>query len=1553
MKTCCFLLFIVTVVMCSFEGLPGQALEPAGYFSGTIYVHGTAEPIPGSMKVHVRHRARADVYIFSGGEWRLDWRSGYWIEEIVTACPEYEHQIDVDMYNTDYPPGEEGAIHVHYSYGDTSETILYNQDGWCVIGPHVQANGCTMEGLEWHVMEKIHDQNDNSILDVFEQPLVETFCPSLVLNSGDQGVSPEPVSIMAPAHAKYLWARVYNILGEAMERRVCDDWDPPLSDYYGWLDTENYSFINGRAYMYTGAPPDAAFQVYYLVFHLEWAGQGNTASQWRAAYSSEAVNNYYDDTIYAHLYFLGTSYLIQYWFFYPFNDYINNHEGDWEHINVIVDSQDPSDAQILRVEYYFHHNVLSASSPGDDFLLEDGSHPVVFVGGSGDISFGSGDGSHGSFPINGMWTESGGGCCWLASKPDEYVDGAGRYLRYDGLHVVNVPEPYTVNYFEHPEWSWLKADIPWGHINVDSPGDWLEEFSWISVFFGECCFPDDLGDYAPSGPAYNGGWDRIGPVDGWYDGYSKVAPFVPVTGTNWVPPMTTQGDFSGDGKVDIIDVLGVIDIILHLTDPSPYQFWAADMRDDGQINVMDVMSIVNAILGVPTDGGSQPEITCIMGLFETGEDTYEIRLDNAAPVSGIQLHLLSDASLHSIHKTDRSSLLDSAFKSGSDEAIIVLYGSQRDSIDSGDGPVVEFSCSGDDAPCITKAILAAPDGSEIPVVVQVPPKRVDLFPIQDVYLSAHSAYQTYNYGRMDMISTGRNSKYPGYIHRTLLEFDLSGIPSGVVVDEASFHLFVVGNSRCKRTTELNVYRMEHGWLEGTGNHAPSGDGATWLTSDGFTNWEGGPGAAGPGDCEQTAIGAVAIPYLAGIGQEITIPLDAAALEEMLDGGSYANNGFLIKDTDEYQDAYVYHSSESADSPSLPRLEIVYRGCGAPDTTVPTEENNPPSITIVNPPSGGAPADEFYLITWSSSDPDADVCTVDLYYDTNTSPGGRTQIVLSTADVGSCAWNTSGVPEGSYYVYGVIDDGNGGTDSDYSDGRVTIEHDPGEPSCDPPQISSLNPNSGDAGLPVWIFGNHFGDTQGTSHVMFYPNQIASVDIWSDTQIRCAVPVGTENGNVTVTTDCGTSAGEYFAVTQGGCPYVSPWIGDEYAVGNNILAASEDTNRAELNVVDYFRLEEPCVERDGRYWLKMREFEQEHTSLDEVKLLSVDHPRGLNLGLTDEGEFFLYKREIGPVFCVDSAGIDQLELIDAIGGGDYEGFPDDWLTIHFGRVRGVKRLYVQVVADLQPPPPKDQTIVLQLRGEHEWEWQDIALLHPRENWATHLVDLSPWVDRGAQEIVIRLYWLAQHKVDYVGLVRSVPGLKKVKECVLESAFHSEVGTVTDSLLYVDERYAELAPGQEIELAFLPVKSTKGFKRDFVLVATGYYVKEGPGAPAKGSMAVQHAVPMDYGLSQNYPNPFNTNTEIRYQMSVPSCIGDGTEQSGSPVHTTLKVFNIMGQEVRTLVDAEKQPGYHVATWDGRDAYGQEVSSGIYFYRLSVGGTSRDNRGDFTETRPMVLMK
>jgi hypothetical protein len=93
-----------------------------------------------------------------------------------------------------------------------------------------------------------------------------------------------------------------------------------------------------------------------------------------------------------------------------------------------------------------------------------------------------------------------------------------------------------------------------------------------------------------------------------------------------------------------------------------------------------------------------------------------------------------------------------------------------------------------------------------------------------------------------------------------------------------------------------------------------------------------------------------------------------------------------------------------------------------------------------------------------------------------------------------------------------------------------------------------------------------------------------------------------------------------------------------------------------------------------------------------------------------------------------------------------------------------------------------------------------------------------------------------------------------------------------------------------------------------------------------------PTAFLLSQNYPNPFNPVTNFKFSLPKAS-------------HVQIEIFNILGQKVKTLVDQDMKAGSFLVDWDGKDQRGVEVSSGIYFYRMTA--------EDFSSVKRMVLLK
>ena len=94
----------------------------------------------------------------------------------------------------------------------------------------------------------------------------------------------------------------------------------------------------------------------------------------------------------------------------------------------------------------------------------------------------------------------------------------------------------------------------------------------------------------------------------------------------------------------------------------------------------------------------------------------------------------------------------------------------------------------------------------------------------------------------------------------------------------------------------------------------------------------------------------------------------------------------------------------------------------------------------------------------------------------------------------------------------------------------------------------------------------------------------------------------------------------------------------------------------------------------------------------------------------------------------------------------------------------------------------------------------------------------------------------------------------------------------------------------------------------------------------------IPSVYSLSQNYPNPFNPITKMNYALPKRSRV-------------IISVYNVLGQEVTTLLNKEQDYGYHTVTWNGTDRIGKQVASGVYFARLTT--------KNFGQTKKMLMLK
>ncbi|KAF0152380.1 MAG: Cadherin domain-containing protein [Ignavibacteria bacterium] len=112
-------------------------------------------------------------------------------------------------------------------------------------------------------------------------------------------------------------------------------------------------------------------------------------------------------------------------------------------------------------------------------------------------------------------------------------------------------------------------------------------------------------------------------------------------------------------------------------------------------------------------------------------------------------------------------------------------------------------------------------------------------------------------------------------------------------------------------------------------------------------------------------------------------------------------------------------------------------------------------------------------------------------------------------------------------------------------------------------------------------------------------------------------------------------------------------------------------------------------------------------------------------------------------------------------------------------------------------------------------------------------------------------------------------------------------------------------------------------------------------------QKEIPNAVELYQNYPNPFNPSTTISYSIPVVEAL------SAAEVHVSLKVYDVLGREIATLVNEYKQAGTYNENFNVKTRRGASLQSGTYFYRLQAGGPSAGSRKGFVQTKKMVVAK
>ena len=166
------------------------------------------------------------------------------------------------------------------------------------------------------------------------------------------------------------------------------------------------------------------------------------------------------------------------------------------------------------------------------------------------------------------------------------------------------------------------------------------------------------------------------------------------------------------------------------------------------------------------------------------------------------------------------------------------------------------------------------------------------------------------------------------------------------------------------------------------------------------------------------------------------------------------------------------------------------------------------------------------------------------------------------------------------------------------------------------------------------------------------------------------------------------------------------------------------------------------------------------------------------------------------------------------------------------------------------------------------------------------------------------------------------------LLDDVWWQPGGWYEKSFETIDVRYIKLVLLQ-------PKKSWRQFS-EFEIYNIAIPELPGPQPTITSNNQKMSEVPSSYHLAQNFPNPFNPETKISYHLPEAAKV-------------TVKIYNLLGQNIKTLVNKNLLAGKYSVLWNGKDNYGKDVSSGIYLYRLEAIGKNQS----YTRTKKLMLIR
>ena len=366
----------------------------------------------------------------------------------------------------------------------------------------------------------------------------------------------------------------------------------------------------------------------------------------------------------------------------------------------------------------------------------------------------------------------------------------------------------------------------------------------------------------------------------------------------------------------------------------------------------------------------------------------------------------------------------------------------------------------------------------------------------------------------------------------------------------------------------------------------------------------------------------------------------------------------------------------------------------------------------------------------------------------------------------------------------------------------------------------------------------------------------------------------------------------------------------------------------DVTDYYLINTPLTPVNNKLNLTIHEPQTEHTWFDNVSLLETRANPDETIVVNDEGQVINYKG-ILPARIMLNGNIDVTENLLSMDSVVVKLYPGDEITITRNATEGDGDV---VLGGEEPIIIKDRPSLLlnvlkesKISGENEKtviEKVPITNFYFRPNRSIISKKLRN-LPTGTIQITVN----KEITLDYFVFVTDLR-TARTRELPLVSAVHSVNGDIKSKLTDIDQNYSEMYPTERIDLSFSTTINSGN--RAYILKTVGRYETDTTFLAKQNNLAKlneQPIIPTENKLYQNYPNPFNPSTIIKYSLK-----DDGK--------VSLKIFNSLGEEVRTLVNEIKPAGNYEVEFNASN-----LPSGVYIYSIQS--------GDFVSSKKMILLK